>query len=110
MSACKNGCGLEVRWVQDDTRKTKRGKPRWRCLNPDGTDHWDLCSKTRTALAKAEGRPFEHHDGEGVHWRKKDRYMHRQAKSVVGANYVPSCGECNVPPWERCACSERLAA
>ena len=30
--------------------------------------------------------------------------------SVVGKKYTPSCGECFTPPWESCACSERLAA
>lgn len=31
-------------------------------------------------------------------------------KAIVGAHYVASCGECDVPPWEECACSARLAA
>lgn len=26
-------------------------------------------------------------------------------KRIVGRNYVESCGRCDVPPWELCACS-----
>jgi hypothetical protein len=100
VSACKQ-CGLSVRWV-------KAGR-RWKCLNPDGSDHWDLCSKTRTQRALAEGTPFQAYDGEGVTWQEKDRYMHRQAEPITGEKYTPSCG-CDVPPWEECACSARLAA
>jgi hypothetical protein len=22
-----------------------------------------------------------------------------------GVNYIPSCGQCDLPPWEECACS-----
>ena len=29
---------------------------------------------------------------------------------IVGPNYTPSCGECDIPPWGVCACSSRLAA
>lgn len=32
------------------------------------------------------------------------------ADPIRGPRYVPSCGKCDVPPWETCACSERLAA
>jgi hypothetical protein len=100
VTPCKQGCGLEVRWVKD-------GK-RWRCLNADGSDHWDLCSKTRTERAKAEGVPFKKTDGEGVTWQDKDRYLHRQSKVITGDLYKPTCGECDLPPWEACACSAFL--
>lgn len=25
---------------------------------------------------------------------------------ITGPKYKPACGQCDVPPWERCACSE----
>lgn len=27
-------------------------------------------------------------------------------KRIAGRNYVPSCGRCDVLPWELCACSD----
>lgn len=56
---------------------------KWRPANADSSAH--LC-KAKTLNAR----------------------QHIAGKLVVGANYTPSCGECNLPPWEECACSALL--
>lgn len=30
---------------------------------------------------------------------------HHVGKRIVGASYSPSCGRCDLPPWEVCYCS-----
>jgi hypothetical protein len=30
---------------------------------------------------------------------------HYAGKRIVGKQYRPSCGRCDVPPWEVCGCS-----
>ena len=30
---------------------------------------------------------------------------HHVGKRIVGASYSPSCGRCDLPPWEVCSCS-----
>lgn len=34
---------------------------------------------------------------------------HRSSKEIIGVNYRPSCGQCKIPAWEICACSDLLA-
>ncbi len=34
---------------------------------------------------------------------------HWEVPAITGKNYRPSCGKCNVPNWEGCACSSLLA-
>ena len=48
---------MPVRWVNEGSR--------WKCLNEDGTDHWDRCSEARTKRVMAEGIPFKDENGEG---------------------------------------------
>ncbi|MDZ4254113.1 MAG: hypothetical protein U1A72_16220 [Sulfuritalea sp.] len=100
MTTCKQ-CGLPVSWVKE------QGK--WKCRNPNGSDHWDLCSQTRTKRALREGIPFKEKHGHGVRHEGRKKYMHRSAPQIVGKKYTPSCDACAIPPWETCACSERLA-
>lgn len=76
MAACKQGCGLPVKWVKD-------GK-RWKCLNADGTDHWDRCSEARTARVKREGVPFKDAQGEGFVFEGKKKYFHMMARTKYG--------------------------
>ncbi|TAK84201.1 MAG: hypothetical protein EPO20_15120 [Betaproteobacteria bacterium] len=33
---------------------------------------------------------------------------HVVGKRIVGERYTPSCGQCDAPPWEWCACSMPL--
>lgn len=33
------------------------------------------------------------------------RRDHIAGKPIKGEHYTPSCGKCDVPPWEVCACS-----
>lgn len=58
----------------------------WLPLNADGSQHH--CS----------GR------------RRTQDVNHLPGKPIVGTNYRPSCGECDVPPWEVCACSALMRA
>jgi hypothetical protein len=59
----------------------------WMPLNADGSQHY--CT------------------GRQRHWPDVN---HTAGEPIAGAQYVPSCGECAVPPWEECPCSARLAA
>lgn len=95
-AVCKQGCGLPVQWVKDGRR--------WKCLNADGSDHWDLCSKTRTAVALRDGKPFEEQradgaSGAGVVHQGKKKYMAMSAPTE--RKELPTCAGC-VPPWEVC--------
>lgn len=78
--ACKR-CGLPIRWVQDGQR---HGKPRWKCLNPDGSDHWDLCSEARTKRVITEGTPFTDDNGSGYIHDGKKKYHHMVARTKFG--------------------------
>lgn len=88
---CKQGCGLSVVWMKAGTR--------WKCLNQDGTDHWDLCSQTRTAIALRDGKPFVEPNASGVIHQKRKKYMAMHAPAVK--KEIPTCAAC-VPPWETC--------
>lgn len=100
MTTCKQ-CGLEVRWVKIE------GK--WSCHNADGSDHWDLCSKTRFEKVRSEGKLFQVISGkdnitaEGYRSGRKTQYtMLRPAKSIKGKNYIDPHCDCGIPPWETC--------
>jgi hypothetical protein len=43
VSNCRN-CGLPIKFIQ---RPGKHGILKWFPANPDGSDHWDLCSERR---------------------------------------------------------------
>lgn len=76
MASCK-GCGLSgCSWMRD-------GK-KWKLLAPDGSHHKCQLYRPAKPLAVLEIR---------------------KGPRVVGSNYSPSCGQCDVPPWEVCACS-----
>lgn len=58
----------------------------WRPTNANGSPH--LCRSRRVRVHAVN---------------------HRVGKTITGARYTQSCG-CEIPPWEECACSVRLAA
>ena len=102
---CKQ-CGAPVRWVRIDGR--------WHCHNPDGGDHWDLCSKLRFERIKREGEHFaerrEYEFVEGYRYKDAEHRMREQLvrieakkrpaqKSVLAA--IQACKQC-VPPWQEC--------
>lgn len=97
MSICCKQCGADVVWTKESGR--------WHCHNPDGSDHWDLCSKRRWRQVKATGERFETERESGyansIHGTKLDRLS---AKPIRGAGFKLS-GECKdcVAPWEVCA-------
>lgn len=95
MSICTK-CGLEIKWVII-------GK-RWHCHNPDGDDHWDLCSQTRTAKIIATGEHFssKYEEGYKTPLRKSGVFITRQtAKTKNKTINTAGCNYC-VLPWETC--------
>ena len=98
MSACKQ-CGLPVQWTRIDGR--------WHCHNPDGEDHFDLCSKAKFERIKRTGQYFEtkSRDGYVTVFKSSGVQLVRDAfRPVCGDRYEPTglCRDC-VPPWEICA-------
>ena len=94
MTVCKT-CNSKVIWV-------KEGK-RLFCRNPDGSDHWDLCSKLKWDQVKATGTRFESKRKSGykdsIHGTKFDMLA---AHVAVGKDYKPDGCTCGLPPWELC--------
>jgi len=95
MTICKT-CGSPVTW-------TKSGD-RWLCLNPDGADHWDLCSQLTMARIKATGEHFSTEREEGYRTTLKKsgvQLVRLSAKSRGPKINNAGCHSC-VPPWETC--------
>ena len=96
---CKT-CGAPIKWV-------KIGE-RWHCHNPDGTDHWDLCSKRKWDQVVATGRKFAHGNNKGyadsIHGTKY--YMKEGGKTENRNKKLPRCNchlpPLNIPPWDDC--------
>ncbi len=76
MSACPQ-CRQSIRWE-------RRGS-KWYALNADGITHWATCKRARAP--------------------KPGAVLHQVSKVIRGEHYRPSCGGCDLPPWERCVCS-----
>lgn len=111
MGICKK-CSSRVDWK-------KIGK-RWFCFNAGtDTDHWDICSKTRTARIVRTGLPFiedtasDHIEGYKTDLKPSGELLMLQAHiSITGENYKQSgdCAEC-CSPWEICGwpCPDSIA-
>lgn len=103
MRACRQ-CGAQVLWVK------KSG--RWQCKNPDGSDHWDECSRRRWRKVSTEGAHFETAAGKGYDHAELGRKFYQKTSGFRrGKQYNPSglCKQC-VPPWETCAsCPDQFA-
>ena len=93
MSTCK-ACGYPVKWTKTDER--------WHCRNPDGTDHWDLCSKLRWMQVKATGERFETKSESGYKTKTGKKFDHKAAKTITGSLYTPDSCDCGLPPWDVC--------
>lgn len=87
-------CGLTVRW--------NRVQGRWQCFNPDGSIHWDLCSKTRFERIKREGEFFDKPAAAGYVHPEKLQYTRLNAKPIRGKEFKPDGCDCGRPPWELC--------
>lgn len=100
-------CGLPVIW--------KRVGAAWKCENPDGSDHWDLCSKTRFEKIRREGTFFEGKPTgmtraimprvdyvAGYRHPLKTQFIEITARPVAGKKYRPDACDCGRPPWELC--------
>ena len=88
MSECVK-CGNEIKW------ENINGK--WICYNPDGTEHWDLCSEYRTREVIKKGKAFVDKAGSGYIYNEKKKYMLKRSK-VIGK--VKSTYDGLIPPWE----------
>jgi hypothetical protein len=76
-------------------------------INPDGSDHFDVCSKGRSAHVRKIGRPFETEHEAGFIMPDGKRHLTRQSgKAIVGLLHAPSRCASGVPPWELCSCVE----
>ena len=95
MKPCKS-CGAMVRW-------TKEGK-RWYCYNPDGSDHWDLCSKNRWKQVVMTGERFETPTESGYSSVKHGTKFDHLCKTppIRGNGYKLDSCTCGLPPWELC--------
>ena len=102
MSTCKK-CGSKVVWVLVGGRFT--------CQNPDGSDHWDMCSKIIFEDVKKQGKHFIECRGmEIVHGYRSKKYGEkaylREGTHTTGKGYKPVAHKegCNVLPWDDCQC------
>lgn len=91
MTICYD-CGQEFRWVYRD------GKLR-PINSSDNEPHWKTC---RARLKVASKGPAKRKQSEL--WPSAQQNT-LPPKKTTGANYRPSCGKCDVPPWAGCACS-----
>ena len=110
MSICAK-CRGEIVWKMIDGR--------WRGLNPNGSDHWDACSKRRWKQVVATGKRFENKRNDkgeitsgykdSVHGTKLDQI---RAPKKVGRPRKILSGNCRgcVPPWDVCpnACPDAI--
>lgn len=104
MSICSQ-CGATVLW----TRVSKRRK---QCYNPDGSVHWDECSRLRFERVKRTGEHFHGTDytaeGDKLHTEgyrspfKTQLVGIRLDKLATGKDYRASGCDCDLPPWELC--------
>lgn len=98
MSACKE-CGLSVTWRKDG--KTMQ------CFDPDGSVHWDLCSKTRFDKIRATGKFFETEPEAGYKTKLKKsgvQFTRLSATEVIGPKYKPFDHLAGCIPWDKCKC------
>lgn len=106
MRPCRK-CGAKVEWRKTD------GK--WNCYNPDGSDHWDSCSKNVWDDVKKHGEKFTRQDGrETVTGFRSEKYGEKAAMRsgivIKGKKYKPvtHVETCHVLPWENCGCGSSL--
>ncbi len=110
VTVCQH-CGLPVSWENIGPA----AKPRWQCFNPDGSAHWDLCSRERFARVKREGRYFEKADKtiEVAGYKSPERTQLvsiRPLKPEIGKRWKEDGCNCGKPPWDLCepACPHAL--
>ena len=102
MAKC-NKCGLEIRFTKKDGR--------WLVHNPDGSDHWDACSKARVDAIKSRGTFFVSDRTQGYKLPDGGVFITQTSRRVVGEDFHLSgdCADC-CEPWEVCTwpCPDRI--
>lgn len=56
-------------------------------LNPDGTEHYDVCNQAKTKKVIDEGKPFADKSGSGFIHKGKKIYHTKTSGFIVGENY-----------------------
>jgi hypothetical protein len=87
-------CSSKVLWKQENGT--------WRCENPDGSDHWDLCSQERWKKISKRGKRFIKEDRSGYKFNGKEKLDWMKSREIVGEDYKESGCNCDIPPWEAC--------
>ena len=82
MSQCRY-CQIAIHWVRRDYRNVP--------LEEGGAEHH--CPNMPRSIARHRGPRADSLPG----------------VLITGERYTPSCGQCDVPPWETCACSFKEA-
>jgi hypothetical protein len=91
MSVCKK-CGSSVDWQTIDGQL--------RCLNADGSDHWDLCRDITNAKFIEGATWFVHKNREG--WRKNGQELVMLERAYTHTTRTICPAPCGIPPWEVC--------
>jgi hypothetical protein len=80
----------------------KNARGRWVPCNPDGSDHFDQCSRAVMARVMRDGLYFSNKDAAGYEYRGRVKFVRLSKESVRGSRYVPDGCDCGLPPWELC--------
>lgn len=77
-------------------------KGRWVPCDPDGSDHFDKCSRASMARVMRDGLYFDRKDAAGYMYRGRTQFVRVSKDSVRGASYTPDGCDCGLPAWELC--------
>lgn len=97
-------CGNKIEWL-------KEGK-KWFCRNPDGTDHWDLCTQSINDHYKNNGSVYSQkikkETEHGFMVAGVKRKFSTSGITIKGKGYRPVMhnGSCHALPWEECRCGK----
>jgi hypothetical protein len=79
-----------------------------RPLNSDGTLHWDVCKERQFTAVKTKGTYYVTDSEAGYVYKGEVFRTWLRGPVITGSKYKESCN-CDLPPWEVCACSKFFA-
>lgn len=85
-------CGEPIKFE----RKNGKSYP----VNPDGSDHFDLCRETSFKIIQRDGVFFQRSDREGYLYKGREILTLIHGPEIIGKNWVET--NCICPPWEGC--------